>query len=444
MNDGYIRIIHPFAIHTGDPQSPSTHIETGWLDEGDIGSILSHALRNQVTSLTETGDGSNVANPECLSLPVKIVPDTNYKDSAPALNSSSATSSTNPPDSVNQIAPQLLKLESGSPTACEKEIDVENPHPSISTYPRSAPVEVSPRTRVDVLEPESFRLIRHQLHVDESYLINSLQRTEAMETGGGKSRSVFLRTTDKRFIIKSLLTSELRVWTRNSEAFISYYKNCFQNSFPSILVPFLCVFVVHRTNASENCPFVVMCNMAVQIPGSITFDLKGMGSRRRKRTDSNDRGCSPPSNQVDYVLWDEDLREMCERRPIVLDGMSRDFLVKAVSNDTLFLASLGIVDYSMILSCKALCHDQVMDELSVGIVDYLRNFTWEKRIESAVKALNTRLSSVRDRMTWGQNSADSRRDDSPTLDLEMTPTIIKPDLYARRFRNNICSLFTSR
>ncbi len=81
------------------------------------------------------------------------------------------------------------------------------------------------------------------------------------------------------------------------------------------------------------------------------------------------------------------------------------------------------------------------DSMSVGIVDYLRNFTWDKRLESVVKSINSNISAVRDRIPWriGAQTQDSLQ--NYNLELEKAPTIINPDLYAKRFRNNIISLF---
>lgn len=76
----------------------------------------------------------------------------------------------------------------------------------------------------------------------------------------------------------------------------------------------------------------------------------------------------------------------------------------SVHNDTLFLAKQSIVDYSILVGI-----DDVKKELVVGIIDYLRIYTWDKTMETAVKSLGK---------IAGQGA----------------PTIISPKSYKKRFR----------
>ena len=49
-------------------------------------------------------------------------------------------------------------------------------------------------------------------------------------------------------------------------------------------------------------------------------------------------------------------------------------------NDTLFLSKLNVMDYSLLVGI-----DEEKHELVVGIVDFIRTFTWDKKLESWVK-----------------------------------------------------------
>lgn len=51
-----------------------------------------------------------------------------------------------------------------------------------------------------------------------------------------------------------------------------------------------------------------------------------------------------------------------------------------VWNDTLFLARQNVMDYSLMIAV-----DEVRKELVVGIIDCIRTYTWDKRLESWIK-----------------------------------------------------------
>lgn len=75
-----------------------------------------------------------------------------------------------------------------------------------------------------------------------------------------------------------------------------------------------------------------------------------------------------------------------------------------VHNDTLFLTSVNVVDYSLLVGL-----DIDKNELVVGIIDYIRQYTWDKQLETGVKSLG---------MIAGRDA----------------PTVISPNAYKNRFR----------
>jgi hypothetical protein len=111
------------------------------------------------------------------------------------------------------------------------------------------------------------------------------------------------------------------------------------------------------------------------------------------------------------------------------------FTHAAVFNDTEFLSSLQIVDYSLFLSF----HQADPDGKSIivgGIIDFLRPYTWDKKIESVVKTVNNNIAQL--------GSILSKSEDGPAvlLDMARAPTVISPDLYSKRFRANVMSCFS--
>ena len=55
-------------------------------------------------------------------------------------------------------------------------------------------------------------------------------------------------------------------------------------------------------------------------------------------------------------------------------------LETAIGHDTTFLGALGVMDYSLLVGL-----DAGRGELVVGIIDYVRQYTWDKQLETWVK-----------------------------------------------------------
>jgi hypothetical protein len=63
-------------------------------------------------------------------------------------------------------------------------------------------------------------------------------------------------------------------------------------------------------------------------------------------------------------------------QPLPLKHDSFDYLDKAVKFDSEFLSSLKVVDYSLLLLI-----DEEKQYIRTGIIEYLRIYDWEKKIE---------------------------------------------------------------
>jgi 1-phosphatidylinositol-3-phosphate 5-kinase len=93
--------------------------------------------------------------------------------------------------------------------------------------------------------------------------------------------------------------------------------------------------------------------------------------------------------------------------PLFIREHSKRLLRASVWNDTLFLSKLNVMDYSLLVGI-----DETRHELVVGIVDFIRTFTWDKKLENWVKEAGffTAAGNVKD------------------------PTIVSPRVYKNRFR----------
>jgi len=80
-------------------------------------------------------------------------------------------------------------------------------------------------------------------------------------------------------------------------------------------------------------------------------------------------------------------------------GFSRLFFVCVASvlvhlrfNDTTLLSTLHLMDYSLLLAAKSpKSPSRSSGQLSMGIIDYLRAYTMDKKVESTIKSLGTSL-----------------------------------------------------
>jgi hypothetical protein len=132
------------------------------------------------------------------------------------------------------------------------------------------------------------------------------------------------------------------------------------------------------------------------------FDLKG--SVRNRHVQS--------TGTASEVLLDENLIEFIGESPLFIREHSKKLLRAAVWNDTLFLSKLDVMDYSLLVGI-----DNNSRELVVGIVDFVRTFTWDKKLESWVKETGILGGGGRE------------------------PTIVSPKQYKTRFRNSMEQYF---
>ena len=68
--------------------------------------------------------------------------------------------------------------------------------------------------------------------------------------------------------------------------------------------------------------------------------------------------------------------ELTKGRPFPLKRRSRLFFGSAINNDTAFLELINVVDYSILVG-----FDEDNYECVVGIIDYMRQYDFIKRME---------------------------------------------------------------
>lgn len=239
------------------------------------------------------------------------------------------------------------------------------------------------RMQCKVFYAESFDAIRRKCGVEDRF-VESLSRCFKWDSKGGKTKSLFLKTLDERFIIKSLSTIETQAFLKFAPDYFDYMGKCLFHGLPSALAKMLGFFQVviknPATGVELNHFLQVMENVFYAGASNKMFDLKG--SMRNRRVES--------TGEDNEVLLDENLLDFISQAPIYVRSYSNGILASSISNDTLFCAKQNVMDYSLI---AGLYDDQ--HELRVGIIDYIRTFTWDKRLEQWVKDRGKHKATVR-------------------------------------------------
>ncbi|XP_038047871.1 1-phosphatidylinositol 3-phosphate 5-kinase-like [Patiria miniata] len=234
----------------------------------------------------------------------------------------------------------------------------------------------------------------------EETFIRSLSRSITWLAQGGKSRSKFLKTKDDRFVLKQISRLEFQSFKEFAPHYFKYIQQAHAEQRPTTLAKILGVYKVgyHNpiTNTAQKQVLLIMENLFYQRRMAQVFDLKG--SIRNRHVKTTEKG------QQDLVLMDENLLKHMVDSPLFIRSHSKAALTMAVHYDSMFLASHFIMDYSLLVGL-----DATSDELVVGIIDYIRTFTWDKKLEMMVKSTG---------IVGGQGKM---------------PTVVSPELYRTRF-----------
>lgn len=271
----------------------------------------------------------------------------------------------------------------------------------------SAQSDVKAKYSVTAYYAAQFRSLRERLLGGDDPFIASLCRSRKWDTNGGKSNAYFAKTLDDRFVVKQLSRTELSSFLEFGPAYFKYMASALQKESPTVLAKLVGVFNVvlrvPKQNGSyreDRLNFVVQENLFYGRTISSVYDLKG--SLRSRYNDAKDTG----------VLLDENLVETLSRAPLLVQQKSKQQLERAVWNDSAFLASLGVMDYSLLVGI-----DEERCELVVGLIDFVRQYTWDKQLETYVKQSGM----------FGGGGKE--------------PTIVSPKQYKKRFCNAMSSYF---
>ncbi|KAK2767612.1 1-phosphatidylinositol-3-phosphate 5-kinase [Arachnomyces sp. PD_36] len=218
-----------------------------------------------------------------------------------------------------------------------------------------------------------FDALRRKCGVSER-IVESFSRCMKWDSKGGKTKSLFLKTLDERFILKSLSTIETQAFLKFAPAYFQIMSEALFHELPSAIAKMFGFYQVIIKNPATGVEFnwflLVMENLFYdRVPNRI-FDLKG-SMRNRKVQITGERN---------EVLLDENMVEFIYESPLFTREHSKKLLSQSVWNDTLFLGRQNVMDYSLMIAI-----DESRNELVVGIIDCIRTYTWDKKLESWIK-----------------------------------------------------------
>ncbi|XP_077502405.1 1-phosphatidylinositol 3-phosphate 5-kinase fab1 [Amblyomma americanum] len=228
---------------------------------------------------------------------------------------------------------------------------------------------------------EQFRKLRCLIFPHgEDRFIHSLSRCVSWSAQGGKSGSSFCKTHDDRFILKQMSRYEVQSFLEFAPLYFQYVSSACTDRQPTVLAKIVGVFRIgyknSATNAASKLDLLVMENLFYKRNIAQKFDLKGSVRNRMVNTRSQTEG--------DVVLLDENLLKTTCDSPLYVRPHSKTVLSLAIRNDANFLSDNSVMDYSLLVG-----FDNDRKELVVGIIDYIRTFTWDKKLEMVVKSTVT-------------------------------------------------------
>ncbi|XP_039144909.1 LOW QUALITY PROTEIN: putative 1-phosphatidylinositol-3-phosphate 5-kinase FAB1C [Dioscorea cayenensis subsp. rotundata] len=219
-----------------------------------------------------------------------------------------------------------------------------------------------------------FDALRKKSCPNEEDYIRSLSRCRRWNAQGGKSNVYFAKSWDDRFIVKQVTKTELESFLTFAPQYFKYLMHAINSRSPTCLAKVLGVYQVTAKNLKGGrevkMDLMVMENLFFRRNISRVYDLKGSLRAR----------FNPDPSGENKVMLDLNLLETLRTKPIFLGSRAKRCLERAVWNDTSFLASVDVMDYSLLVGI-----DEERKELVIGIIDFIRQYTWDKHLETWVK-----------------------------------------------------------
>lgn len=271
-------------------------------------------------------------------------------------------------------------------------------HPVVSMGRLTNKVKYS----VGCLFANEFSDLRSRCGLSELDFVAALSRCKHWDAKGGKSKSYFAKTLDGRFIIKEIRKTEYYSFLEFASDYFGYMSECFRAGNQTCLAKILGIYQVKKRKSGVKHDLMVMENITYCRNVIRQYDLKGALYAR----------FNSAVGVVGDVLLDQNFVNDMNVSPLYVNRKAKRNLQRAVWNDTVFLNSINVMDYSLLVGV-----DAEKKELVCGIIDYVRQYTLDKQLENWVKSF--------------------------VVPKNQMPTVISPIEYKKRFRKFIDTHFLS-
>ena len=249
--------------------------------------------------------------------------------------------------------------------------------------------------RIDNIEPSD---IARSLKLEEN-ITNVFKAGE----GAGQSGSFFFYSKDRKFIIKTMRGNERKNMTNMVDDLVEYLIN----DNPESLISRIYGIFTLKTNAFAEVDFFIMQNVNQMISKAnkkMVFDIKGNTRKRMLKIDkehkqfwlNKDHTFKGVLRDLNFNQINKDLGNKMVNLKWYLSPVINDIIDK----DSKFLASHGLIDYSLLLTCEQVRSRQKVREtnnrklsvdgktvIHLGIIDYLQEYNCMKYMEMKWRTL---------------------------------------------------------
>ncbi|KII66195.1 1-phosphatidylinositol 3-phosphate 5-kinase [Thelohanellus kitauei] len=198
-----------------------------------------------------------------------------------------------------------------------------------------------------------------------------LSESELWNAQGGKSDSTFYKTKDDFCVVKQISQIEARCFEEFMDNYLDFMIESLENKMKTSLCIILGLYKITISMGSSiksQNYYIIMENIFFQFKMDHMYDIKGCIRKNIKAFEGN-------------IFEDSQILQNLCKDPIFIHHKPLADLHITLRRDTRFLEENSVVDFSLIVGVNK----QTM-ELKMGIVDYLRKYTWDKRLESVVKS----------------------------------------------------------
>ncbi|DBA04121.1 TPA: hypothetical protein N0F65_004229 [Lagenidium giganteum] len=244
--------------------------------------------------------------------------------------------------------------------------------------------------------PKVFHNIRQHFNIDPQFFLESFDTTKILHEHGseGKSGNIFYFTANRQFMVKSVPKEEFDTL----RAILPHYHRYLLSNPQSMLCRYFGCHSISLPVGKRRMYFVVMHNLFNEGPVHQRFDLKGNRDRRQAINTSQVESYIQLAKEqriIKKLMMDIDFRKFSGG--ISLSSASASVLEGQLCDDIVFLASRGIIDYSILLGVRYLNNGERLPSIAaqsqgiyshdldkiyyIGIVDMLQRYNWRWTVQ---------------------------------------------------------------